>query len=136
MKTRNVISTILLFAAILCSVSCGEDSAQTDVKKTETKAAETTAEAVTEELLYKADYLPDADYNGYVFRTVTVPEFPVAMAAEDGDVINDSIYKRNRIISERYNISFEDQIVPTYMDMTNTFKTSALAASTTSISVV
>ena len=129
MKTRNVISTILLFAAILCSVSCGEDSAQTDVKKTETKAAETTAEAVTEELLYKADYLPDADYNGYVFRTVTVPEFPVAMAAEDGDVINDSIYKRNRIISERYNISFEDQIVPTYMDMTNTFKTSALAAS-------
>ncbi len=129
MKSRNVISTVLLLAAIICSVSCGEDSAQTDAAKTETGAAGTTAEAVTEEVLYKADYLPEADYNGYVFRTVTVPEYPVAMAKEDGDVINDSIYKRDRIISERYNMNFEDISVPTYMDMTNTFKTSALAAS-------
>ena len=55
MKSRNAISTVFLLAAILCSVSCGEDSAQTDAAKTETGAAGTTAEAVTEELLYKAD---------------------------------------------------------------------------------
>ena len=82
MKSRNAISTVFLLAAILCSVSCGEDSAQTDAAKTETGAAGTTAEAVTEELLYKADYLPDADYNGYVFKTVTVPKYPVTMAGE------------------------------------------------------
>ena len=117
MKSRNAISTVLLLAAILCSVSCGEDSAQTDAAETETGAAGTTAEAVTEELLYKADYLPEADYNGYVFKTVTVPKYPVTMAAEDGNVIHDSIYKRNRIISERYNMNFEDISVPTYMDI-------------------
>ena len=117
MKSRNAISTVLLLAAILCSVSCGEDSVQTDAAETETGAAGTTAEAVTEELLYKADYLPEADYNGYVFKTVTVPKYPVTMAAEDGNVIHDSIYKRNRIISERYNMNFEDISVPTYMDI-------------------
>ncbi|MBQ8578879.1 MAG: hypothetical protein IJ449_13090 [Clostridia bacterium] len=118
---------LLLTAALLASCQ-GEDDIGT-AGETTAPAVSSAAEAATDSALYTADYLPDADYEGYVFRCVTVEDYPVAMEKEDGDVVNDAYYKRNAILEERYNIDFEDTYVDTYMDMTDTFRTSALAAS-------
>ena len=58
-----------------------------------------------------ADNLPDADFGGYSFRIFTAEEnggndFVGSMMAEReiGEVINDSIYKANRTVEERFNI--------------------------------
>jgi len=126
--SRHLLSALLLIAA-LSAVACG-DTDSTSAETTSGISNDTAAETVEETAaLYSADYLPDADYNNYVFRTVTVEGLPVAVEKEDGDVVNDAIYQRNLVISERYNVTFEDTYVGDYNAMTSTFKTSALAGS-------
>jgi len=60
---------------------------------------------------YKADYLPDMDFDGYVFRIAVYDdpgEGALKSAAdreqETGDTVDDAMYRRNRIIEERYNV--------------------------------
>ena len=56
-------------------------------------------------------------------------QFPTDVTEEDGDIVNDAYYKRNRIIEDRYNINFEQTSYANYNDTTEAFKQSALAQS-------
>ena len=119
MKHNRHFLTALLLIAVLGTVSCaGADNtpAETTAPIPGSTEAETAGETTA---LYSADYLPEADYNGYVFRTVTVEDFPVAMEQEDGDVVNDAIYRRNLVISERFNVTFADAYVDDYNAIRN-----------------
>ncbi len=114
------------FVAVLLMLS----SCAADAEPTETSAiTESVSDESGEDEYYHADYLPERDYDGYVFRVVTVPEWPTDITEENGDVVNDAYYERNRIIEERYNIEFEESQVPNYTDLTDTFRKSALAVS-------
>jgi hypothetical protein len=73
-----------------------------------TSAAEETSAAIE----YKAA-APDRDFGGEDFNVATVqPDNPDSLVltfdpeAETGDVVNDSIYNRNRKIEEKYNVKF------------------------------
>lgn len=119
-----------LFLAILLLISCigCAIKEQTDASpNADTQNIE--SEEETTVFVYQADYLPDRDFEGYVFRVVTVDWLPTDVAEETGDVVNDSYYKRNRLIEQKYNIDFSQTDVPTYMAQTDTFRRSTLAAS-------
>ena len=60
--------------------------------------------------------MPEKDYNGYNFKFL-VKEFnsghywgavDIFAEQENGDPINDSVYKRNRIVEDRYNINISE----------------------------
>ena len=97
---------------------------------------EATSEAAAEKTGYSADYLPDADYGGYEFRMVAV--LPDAMSSsrafvdveeETGDIVDDAIYQRNRLIEGRYNIRFRQIGVPDWNSLLPKFQKSISAAS-------
>lgn len=69
-------------------------------------------ESEEEETSYHADYLPDVDYNGYEFGIVGYDEYPSDIEEPTGNVINDAIYERNRMIEEKYNIRISQTSYP------------------------
>ena len=84
---------------------------------------------------YTAAYLPDKNYGGYKFRIVVPMNgvYDSTTAAdieqETGDTVNDAIYKRNRLIEERYGIKFKQIGVEAWPDLTPQFKKSTTAGS-------
>lgn len=127
-KYKQVTAIICLLSVLSCLNACGDNSEQPK----ETTGIPTESESVVEtaeQILYSASYLPDADYEGYLFRTVSVTDYPTHVEEADGEVVNDAYYKRNQIIEERYNMEFQETYVANYDEMTKTFKKSAMAAS-------
>ena len=114
----------LLLAALLLA-SCGDSTAApTDGSTAADTAAPETA-AVTEAIPTEADEhpLPEVDMNGMPFRilnynqqTLTWALIDQVVDEENGESINDEIFRRNSRISEKYNVVFaetEDENVPT-----------------------
>ena len=94
-----------LFALLLCGLlaaSCGSGTATTD-----TTAADTTTAAPETEL---TDGLPDTDMEGFELKILhfdgtwlSWAETVMDAESENGDILNDSIYRRNANIAERFN---------------------------------
>lgn len=132
MVIRRII-ILFLSALVLLPVflSCSEpaDTAA------ETTSGSTGTAAETTELHYAAEYLPGSDFGGYKFRIVTVEKdvYSLTLAAdaaeENGEVINDAVYKRNRVIEDRYNMKFREIDVAAYDALTSNFKKSVTSAS-------
>ncbi len=109
---KGLSALALLLLASLAVSSCG-DGAATDT--TDTAAADTTGAVVTEEPTEAdlraqiPDNLPETDMNGYQFRVWTrdrsdFVEDIAADAEENGEVIDDAIYNRNKAVEERFNM--------------------------------
>ena len=111
-KTLALILALLTLSSALISCAGGTDnSASNDTQAaSETTEAETTAELSEEEKF--ANYvsgLPDKDFGGEDFIIFTRSEEQTASwftrdvfsEGEDGEPINDAVYNRNRILSER-----------------------------------
>ena len=119
MKKRQ--TAAWLCAALMLSAaasSCGE-AALSEPKENSGSDTAPVTEAVTEEIDENANALANAiaslpakDYGGYTFTVldrneVTDPNWvtiDVYSEAENGDVINDAVYQRNRILEEAFNI--------------------------------
>ena len=113
---KRIIAAAMTAALMLPLTSCGEagtaslqgeqavriDAAPSDVTAAETEAAE---ERV------KPD-LPDTDWGGMTFTALghmhptysQFDNFEIYAEAENGEVVNDSIYQRNRALEEKYNV--------------------------------
>ena len=103
--------TSLLFAALLiisATAGCGE-SAETPAQNAPAQTAETaaaeTAEAPVTDVL---ENLPDGDYGGRKFNILLREGFEYEFVSEEenGDIINDAVYRRNRAVEEKFNIQF------------------------------
>ncbi len=110
MKNTTLTSLLLLLCAGL--ISCGEAA----VTPVETQADTTTTEAATvaeTEFLYTDD-LGDITFGGAEFRIRTIENENVHsyidVAQESGEVYDDSLYKRNRKIEERFDIKIVETI--------------------------
>ncbi len=111
MKNTTLTSLLLLLCAGL--ISCGE-AASTPVETSADTAAATEAVTETEtEFLYKDD-LGDITFGGVEFRIRTIENAnvhsSVDVAEESGEVYDDSLYKRNRKIEERFDIKIVETI--------------------------
>ncbi len=101
---RGLLGLAVLSAMTVASCS---DTTDTEIPTTDTAAAaEVQTEAVTEAVHYEPDGLPELDFGGagvHIFgRTTDIPEYSVE--EENGDIVNDAIFVRNRTVEERLNV--------------------------------
>ena len=131
---RKILSAILLMSLIL-SASCG--SAPTDGAVTsKEQLTESTEIEETTEARIEPD-LPDTKWEGYQFRVLTKGDTNVhwkskdiAATEENGDVINDAVYKRNMKIYDRFGVEMVDIPSPNgTWDLTAPLRKSVMAAS-------
>jgi len=112
--------SILIFVAFLNS-GCNNDTANTGNNQSSldsdgSGSGETDKiDGITEETMIYTPDLPEMDFGGYEFKVyqrgpeVTEwNEVCIYAEAENGELINDAVYRRNRIIEGKYNI----EIVP------------------------
>ncbi len=98
---------LLMTGSVL--LSCGSDTGT----PTETTGADTASvtETITEEgIEYVADSLPDnLDFNGRQFTTYVASynEFFQGPEESTGDIVDDAVIDRNRLVEERLNIKLE-----------------------------
>jgi len=131
MKTLTLRKISIMLAAFLAVgqlAACGS-SASSDNTGADTSSDIT---SVTEpELTGRAavkDNLPDADYNGATFNILgrLAFEYELDSSEENGDTLNDAVYRRNRKVEDCYNVEVE----ATYIDsdgFNNQLRSSVLA---------
>ena len=109
----------LVVFSLFATAACGKtsDNAST-VDTSETTPAVTETERLRPEL-------PDADFDGYTFTVLCWHE-AFDTEQENGEPINDAIYKRNSILEDRYNIDIVEVVVDG-TGMTDAARTSIMA---------
>ena len=106
---KRMISILCLLAmAASMAASCGESAG----------SADTTAPASDEATTANPSGLPEKDWGGREFRVLAkdasnaaFKTFEVYAESENGEVLNDTIYRRNRTIEERYNVKITQELV-------------------------
>lgn len=113
MKLKYLLAPLLIFAVILplfagCAPGAGGDVQTTPPATQNGVSGETTAAA--------GDGLPEKTFGGKEFNILARAEVEYKgeflAEEENGDTINDSVYRRNRNVEERFDI----KIVPTLMN--------------------
>jgi hypothetical protein len=106
---NNVIVLFLATALILPSfTSCASDKNNDETKVEQTTT--TTSESVSTEPVV---VVPDEKYDGYEFRILGVDAAAGAKSdeifaeSETGDILNDAVYNRNRIVEEKFDIKIK-----------------------------
>ena len=124
----SLICVICAFSAIqLIGCETDSDSMETTISNQEAITENNASGDIDAKILPD---LPDADFEGYTFTFFTfmgdstlmdfASEIPRELVAEteNGDLINDAVYKRNLSVMEKYNIKFD--VVPVeYNDTPN-----------------
>lgn len=111
-KFKNIrLIPLMLAFFMLCTVWGCSGTAETADAGTE---GESTAAGETGDTAL-ADNLPEADYEGASFRTLTrrcCPSHKSGLYTEEdsGDVIENAVYTRNRMVEERFNITVEEPL--------------------------
>lgn len=112
-KTTKKAADLLCLCALLLVTSCG----QNPVRETEDSVQTGTSEAVTETSPLEA--LPsNLDFGGYAFHVLYVDELEknyetyISMEEENGDILWDNAYRRNRAVEERFNVDLQFIQVP------------------------
>ena len=109
-RTLSMLLALLTVAAV--TASCGSGS---DVTDTATDNSADTTAAVTEETnereKIREEVPADANYNGYEFRIQSRDadhhHKELTADAENGETINDAVYRRNTAVEEKLNIKLK-----------------------------
>ena len=128
---RKILAAALAALMLGGFTACGEQ-AESPVPEQPQAEPETAAETEPEtEFRYRADYLPEVNYGGYTFKIFAYDEYPADQQEETGNLINDAIYQRNRLVEEQYGIVIAETRLPyaRYGDVYEQLKKSALAQS-------
>jgi hypothetical protein len=126
---KRLISLITLFAVGTMFVSsCGNDSGISEV--TSSVASETTTADTDSQ--FESDSLPKLDFKGetinVLYRDDVVNSFYVN--EQTGDIVDDAVYRANRVVEERLNITFN---ITTKAGSANADRTTYMAAITNSV---
>ena len=115
MFKRSILFPAIALLAALVFTGCGEDKPAEPAEVGTTAAAEAeTTEAVETRL--EAD-VPEKDFGGAAFRICsfqhasypTIGNFEFYVESENGEVVNDSVFRRNQTIEERFNIVISEE---------------------------
>jgi len=113
-KAQLLTALIILAIAAIFFASCKSDGAAKDDGKTGGGDNATTGEIAPGETTELRDKLPDRDFGGYTFRVYTRGpadgadrNTQIYSEGENGDLINDVIYKRQKKIEDRFNINID-----------------------------
>ncbi len=113
-KLTSALASLLIVASLLTSCSGGGNGEETTTAQSggETTSADSSVE--TEALLNYQTL--EADWNGEAFRVMTIycadydqfTNFEVFSEGENGDIVNDAVYRRNSTIEEKFNVHIVD----------------------------
>jgi len=114
-KTLCLLLALTLTAAALSACS-GDDGAPQTSDDITPAVSETPAEVPAETeapVLRSADLLPAADYGGADYRILgreyaklgNLPSMEFAVDELNGEIINDTVYQRNRTVEDNFNVS-------------------------------
>lgn len=128
MKYRVISAVLALLCIWSVLTACGADIVTDTADTTENTSI---VEAETELTGYRADYLPNEDYEGYKYRLVQYSEMPIEISEQVGSIIDDSIYERDRKVEERFNVRFtaQDYLYTNYPEVKKLFDNAALSSS-------
>ncbi len=138
MKHTRAITLLLLASTLSAAmISCGDtaDNTPTDMKDIPADSgAVIETSAVTEELdaleqrMLVDDGLEDTDFGGRTFRILGDEEYEdyYIIPEETGDVLDDSVFLRNAVVSERFNVVIEANVIEEGR-LTGTLKNSVMA---------
>lgn len=106
----HILSFILIFAVLTAfAAGCaGPEETTPETTITETSGTAETVDSLTARRLVE-DNLPDLDYGGATFRTLSCDEniYDTAFYEEEtGSALHDSVYNRDRAVEETLNIQF------------------------------
>ncbi len=99
---KRVISLAILFSMLVSMSACGSSEATEETTASTTASGETTTVAVETE-----PALPTKDFGGREFNIISFSaksDSYIDREEQNGDVLNDAIFERNRKIEEDYNI--------------------------------
>ena len=126
---KRIILSVFLFALIFafvftaCSTDGGDKENTRDTQVEPDKNPGDTTSDVSK------DDLPDMDFGGYAFRVLEWPDAGgehtnIVPESQNGDILNDSIYKANSRVEARLNIGFKQVVDGTYADAPDLVKKS------------
>ena len=139
MKHKKIMTILVVIIITAAVFSACDDEADEDIQPTAAAVSHTGDIQIQEqenELMQKiTPDLPDYDLEGYAFRVFTMdwgdsPDWTIwnsrdiTAEEETGSPVNDAVYKRNRILEEKYNFTIE-QLSGT--DRLNTLRTAVAA---------
>ncbi len=112
---KKLISLLLLAAMLLIAASCGSGETPATTQAAETTAAD--IEETTEVTTEAGPDLPESDFDGYVFRSVSRGRNggsthwyifdTVDLEDKAGDIVNDQVLLRNQTLEEKYNFTIQ-----------------------------
>ena len=99
---KKCLAPFIVFILLTALFSCGDktdDPSGERAKETENNQAETEI----------GDNLPEANFNGADFNILMREEYEREFAAEseNGDVVNDAVYKRSRVVEGRFGVNIK-----------------------------
>ena len=106
-----ILASLMLITLAACSADDTPDANNTAVTDGNPENAEAAEETVDERYLIKEE-LPTADYGGYEFRMFLRDSETVNWLGDmyvesmTGEVVDDAVYNRNRVVSEKFNVKF------------------------------
>lgn len=122
MNMKNPIVFLILSCILISSIlsSCSADDSSDSELDNNINTSEQIRNGETETVINTYDaHLPDMDLDGMTIRLLNMDEadmwWTIILACpetESGEVINDAIYTRNRMIEEKYNIAFTEVRLP------------------------
>ena len=125
-------TAILVLAMLAQLAGCGNNSGGGNTTTTEPSVTDA-ATAKEETTLFSPD-LPKKDYGGHKFRLLSSDEvgsvrysYEIDAEEENGEPINDAVWRRNTAVEERLNIEIV-KVEVNKKDTLNAFKSSVLAA--------
>ena len=116
MKKRRIISALLVYTLSLLAACGAEETSGNEQTQPNNQSSDDTSSGIETELSREntPDSLPDdLDFDGLSIRLayandIRYPEFIQELAAEySGDIVDDAIYERNRMIEDRLNVIIE-----------------------------
>ncbi|MBE6610903.1 MAG: hypothetical protein E7632_00305 [Ruminococcaceae bacterium] len=111
---KKTISAVLFLSMLLSAVSCagGTDAPESSQISPDTTAAETTESVDARQMV--EDELPKKNFNGTTFTILgeKSKEQFLDLEATTGDVVDDAIFERNRMVEERFGVELNIVTAP------------------------
>ncbi len=126
-KTAALLLSLILTAGTVgCLGQSADTTEHTSAPVTETEPADPLGDIMKS--------LPDADYEGYVFRLIGANYISAEASAQQipvdelkGDLVNDSLWERDNIVAEKYNLNFEYRLIDDATEIVDTVRKSVQA---------
>ena len=123
---KRIISLLLLVAMVFSFAACAGETVKDNSKDTTAGNADTTAGNAGTTIAYEEDDLPaDLNFGGEKVTILTIEDSlhdgEITTEELNSDIINDSVYNRERFVEDRLGVEIETVSVDAYEDVNTEF---------------